>query len=163
MLTTRNYAIALLGLVLAASGCAQKSDIEAVQTTQKEILAKLEKIEKDLAARPAAQQAAARPPVDPNKVYDIPVDQTAIRGPNCRLAIAKTGRQVSEAITLFNVSAAMVEAGVKIPKSLKMQASTYAYTGPTMAVGPVATGNGSLNPRPERMDLARCSYSRAKM
>ncbi len=81
MLTTRNYAIALLGLVLAASGCAQKSDIEAVQTTQKEILAKLEKIEKDLAARPAAQQAAARPPADPNKVYEIPVGNSAVRGP----------------------------------------------------------------------------------
>ena len=81
MLMTRNYAIALLGLVLAASGCAQKSDIEAVQTTQKEILAKLEKIEKDLAARPAAQQAAARPPVDPNKVYEIPIGNSAVRGP----------------------------------------------------------------------------------
>ena len=81
MLTTRTYVIALLGLALAASGCAQKSDIEAVQTTQKEILAKLEKIEKDIAARPAAPAAAQRPPVDPNKVYEIPLANSAVRGP----------------------------------------------------------------------------------
>ena len=80
--TTRTYVIAILAMVLAAPGCAQKSDIEAVQTTQKEILAKLEKIEKDIAAKPAAAPAAAqRPPVDPNKVYEIPVANSAVRGP----------------------------------------------------------------------------------
>jgi len=81
MPTTRNFVIAALGVALAVSSCAQKSDIEAVQTTQKEILAKLEKIEKDLAARPAAAPAAARPPVDPNKVYEIPIANSAVRGP----------------------------------------------------------------------------------
>jgi protein-disulfide isomerase len=79
--TTRTYVIAVLALALTAPGCAQKSDIEAVQTTQKEILAKLEKIEKDIAARPAAPAAAQRPPVDPNKVYEIPVGNSAVRGP----------------------------------------------------------------------------------
>lgn len=82
METCRTYVIAMLALATAASGCAQKSDIEAVQTTQKEILAKLEKIEKDIAARPAAPAAAAqRPQVDPNKVYEIPVANSAVRGP----------------------------------------------------------------------------------
>ena len=80
-MTNRNYVIALLALATAAAGCAQKSDIEAVQTTQKEILAKLEKIEKDIAARPAAPAAAQRPQVDPNKVYEIPVANSAVRGP----------------------------------------------------------------------------------
>ena len=77
----RTYVITVLALATAASGCAQKSDIEAVQTTQKEILAKLEKIEKDIAARPAAPAAAQRPQVDPNKVYEIPVANSAVRGP----------------------------------------------------------------------------------
>jgi protein-disulfide isomerase len=72
---------AVLALTLVAPGCAQKSDIDAVQTTQKEILAKLEKIEKDIAARPAAPAAAQRPQIDPNKVYEIPVANSAVRGP----------------------------------------------------------------------------------
>ncbi|MEB2283593.1 MAG: hypothetical protein B6D46_15100 [Polyangiaceae bacterium UTPRO1] len=75
------YVIAMLALAMAAPGCAQKSDIEAVQTTQKEILAKLEKLEKDIAARPAAPAAAARPQIDPNKVYPLPVGDSAVRGP----------------------------------------------------------------------------------
>ena len=78
---TSRIVTAFLVLALAATGCAQKSDIEAVQTTQKEILAKLEKIEKDIAARPAAPAAAQRPQIDPNKVYEIPVADSAVRGP----------------------------------------------------------------------------------
>lgn len=78
---TSRIATAFLVLAVAATGCAQKSDIEAVQTTQKEILAKLEKIEKDIAAKPAAPAAAQRPQVDPNKVYQIPVASSAVRGP----------------------------------------------------------------------------------
>lgn len=78
---TSRIATAFLALAVAATGCAQKSDIEAVQTTQKEILAKLEKIEKDIAARPAAPAAAQRPQIDPNKVYQIPVASSAVRGP----------------------------------------------------------------------------------
>lgn len=81
----RTIGTAALALALAAPGCAQKSDIEAVQTTQKEILAKLEKMEKDqatlLAKVNAPAPAAARPPVDPNKVYEIPVASSAVRGP----------------------------------------------------------------------------------
>ena len=78
---TSRIATAFLVVAVAATGCAQKSDIEAVQTTQKEILAKLEKIEKDIAARPAAPAAAQRPQIDPNKVYQIPVASSAVRGP----------------------------------------------------------------------------------
>jgi len=81
MTTTRKFLTALIALAIVAPGCAQKSDIEAVQTTQKEILAKLEKIEKDIAAKPAAAPAANRPQVDPNKVYEIPVANSAVRGP----------------------------------------------------------------------------------
>jgi protein-disulfide isomerase len=80
----RTIGIAALALALAAPGCASKSDVDAVQATQKEILAKLEKIDKDqasLLAKVNAPAAAARPQVDPNKVYEIPVADSAIRGP----------------------------------------------------------------------------------
>jgi len=84
MNTSRSYVIALVALTLVAPGCAQKSDVEAVakavETSNKEILAKLEKLEKDIAAKPAAA-AAQRPQVDPNKVYEIPVASSAVRGP----------------------------------------------------------------------------------
>ena len=80
----RTISTAALAVALALPGCAQKSDIDAVQTSQKEILAKLEKIEKDqatLLAKVNAPAAGQRPQVDPNKVYEIPVAGTAIRGP----------------------------------------------------------------------------------
>jgi protein-disulfide isomerase len=81
---SRTYVIALVALTLVAPGCAQKSDVEAVakavETSNKEFLAKLEKLEKDIAAKPAAP-AAQRPQVDPNKVYEIPVANSAVRGP----------------------------------------------------------------------------------
>ncbi len=80
----RTIGTAALALALAAPGCAQKSDIEAVQNTQKEILAKLEKMEKDqaqLIAKVNAPAAAARPAAaDPNKVYEIPIADSAVRG-----------------------------------------------------------------------------------
>ncbi len=80
----RTIGTAALALALVAPGCAQKSDVEAVQTTQKEILAKLEKMEKDqgqiLAKVNGPAPAAARPPVDPNKVYEIPLANSAVRG-----------------------------------------------------------------------------------
>jgi protein-disulfide isomerase len=81
----RTVGTAVLALALAAPGCAQKSDVEAIQATQKEILAKLEKMEKDqaqlLAKVNAPSPAAARPQIDPNKVYEIPVADSAVRGP----------------------------------------------------------------------------------
>ena len=84
-MNSRTITMAALALALAAPGCAQKSDVEAVQATQKEILAKLEKMEKDQATiltRVQAGPAAAQPPqVDPNKVYEIPVANSYVRGP----------------------------------------------------------------------------------
>jgi protein-disulfide isomerase len=86
MMIKRTLGATAMALTLLAAGCAQKSDIEAVQTTQKEILAKLEKLEKDqgtilakVQAGPAA--AAARPQVDPNKVYEMPIGTSYVRGP----------------------------------------------------------------------------------
>jgi len=78
--------IAAVTLAVAVAGCAQKSDVDAVQSSQKEILAKLESMEKDqktilakVQAPPAAAAAANAP--DPNKVYTIPVGDSAVRGP----------------------------------------------------------------------------------
>jgi protein-disulfide isomerase len=76
--------VAAITLAVAVSGCAQKSDVEAVQASQKEILAKLESIEKDqkaLLAKVNAPAAAAAAQADPNKVYTIPVADSQIRGP----------------------------------------------------------------------------------
>ncbi len=72
-------------LALALPACAQKSDIEAVQASQKEILAKLDKIAKDqatlLSKVQAPPAAAQRAQVDLNKVYDLPIGDSHVRGP----------------------------------------------------------------------------------
>ncbi len=85
MRRTRWLWLPAVGLAVWLPACAQKSDIEAVQASQKEILAKLEKIEKDqatiLTRVQAGPAAAQRPQVDPNKVYEIPVANSAVRGP----------------------------------------------------------------------------------
>ena len=55
-----------------------------MQASQKEILAKLDKIEKDqakLLAKINAPAAAAAAQADPNKVYTIPVGDSEVRGP----------------------------------------------------------------------------------
>ena len=73
----------LLGVVVLAAACGpQAADIEEMKKGQKDILAKLENIEKSIQqvrAQPAA--AAARPQMDPNKVYSIPVAGNPMRGP----------------------------------------------------------------------------------
>ena len=83
MKRTRWLWLSAVGLAVWLPACAQKSDVEAVQATQKEILAKLEKIEKDQAAILAKvqQQPAARAEADPDKVYEIPVENSHVRGP----------------------------------------------------------------------------------
>jgi protein-disulfide isomerase len=84
MKRTRWVWLPVVGLAVWLPACAQKSDVEAVQATQKEILAKLEKMDKDQAtilARIQAAQPAARPQVDPNKVYEIPVGNSHVQGP----------------------------------------------------------------------------------
>jgi protein-disulfide isomerase len=71
----------LAGILIAAcAACGGSSaDIEEIKKGQKDVLAKLESMEKALAARPAA--APARPTIDPNKVYNIPVENAHVRGP----------------------------------------------------------------------------------
>jgi protein-disulfide isomerase len=75
--------LSAVGLAIWLPACAQKSDVEAVQASQKEILVKLEKIEKDQATILAnlQPQRPTRPEVDPNKVYEIPVGNSYVHGP----------------------------------------------------------------------------------
>ena len=81
---TRWLSLGAVGLALWLPACAQKSDVEAVQASQKEILAKLDKLEKNqatLLAKVQGGQPAAAPQVDPNKVWEIPVGKSEVRGP----------------------------------------------------------------------------------
>jgi protein-disulfide isomerase len=73
----------LLGFAtLAACGGAADTDVQELKKGQKDILAKLEGLEKSvqqIRAQPAAQ--AARPQLDPSKVYTIPIASSPVRGP----------------------------------------------------------------------------------
>jgi protein-disulfide isomerase len=68
--------------LLAGTGaCTSNEDIKQIQESQRLILAKLTDLEKKVeqgAARPVAPQ---RPPIDPNKVYDIPLGNAPVKGP----------------------------------------------------------------------------------
>ena len=85
MRRNRWLSLPAVGLVLSLPACAQKSYVESIQAGQKEILAKLEKIEKDQTALLARVQGAAAgaqaAQVDPNKVYQIPIGDSYVRGP----------------------------------------------------------------------------------
>ena len=78
---------ALLGIATAAVLTpARASDLSDIKETQKKILERLDeqdKVLKDIQTKlqqmPAA--AAARPQIDPNKVYQIALGDSPIRGP----------------------------------------------------------------------------------
>src|SRR5947207_12444888 len=69
------------GVTLAAlSGCSP--DVEDLKRGDKEILAKIDAVQKSLEqARGAGAKAAAEPTPDPSKVYDIPLEKSPVRGP----------------------------------------------------------------------------------
>ncbi len=79
MHTTSVRTFIALGAVLAGCG-ATPTDIEELKKGQRDILAKLDGLDKavqQVRAAPAARPGAP----DPNKVYTIPVGASAIRGP----------------------------------------------------------------------------------
>ncbi|MBI4517631.1 MAG: hypothetical protein HY699_17640 [Deltaproteobacteria bacterium] len=84
--TTRR-AIPLGALALLAACGPSAEDVTELRSQQKQILAKLNDLEKKLDARPVAPQAAARPQIDPNKIYDIPIGASPVKG-------AKEGRVI---------------------------------------------------------------------
>jgi len=80
----QNRPLPLVFVGLAAlAACGGRGDIEELKKGQKDILAKLENLDKAVqqirTAAPAA--APARPMMDPNKVYEIPIAASPVRGP----------------------------------------------------------------------------------
>ena len=75
----RRYVLAL-GMAVALAACGSNSDeVRQLQEGQKKLEAKVAELEKKLAA--PAPAVAARPAVDPNKVYDLPVGKSPVKGP----------------------------------------------------------------------------------
>ena len=72
---------ALLGLATLSACGASPGDVEEIKKGQKDILAKLDNLEKSVQKAQAAAPAAARPATDANKVYDLQVGNTPVRGP----------------------------------------------------------------------------------
>jgi protein-disulfide isomerase len=66
----------------ALAGCgASPADIEEIKKGQKEILGKLEALDKAVAQVKAAPAAAGRPQIDPNKVYPLAIGSSPVQGP----------------------------------------------------------------------------------
>lgn len=70
---------------LGGAGPARGSELSDIQETQKKILERLdaqEKILQSIQQRVNTMQAGGgRPQIDPNKVYNIPIGQSAVKGP----------------------------------------------------------------------------------
>jgi protein-disulfide isomerase len=80
----------LIGLVALAGCGGNPADIEELKKGQKEILAKLEALDKTVQTVKAAPAAPGRPQIDPTKVYNIPVDGSAMKGPkDAKVTIVK--------------------------------------------------------------------------
>jgi protein-disulfide isomerase len=81
----------LLALI-ALIGCGPNAaDVEELKKGQKDILAKLESLDKAVQqVKAAPAPAAARPQVDPNKVYTIPLGSSPMKGPkDAKVTIVK--------------------------------------------------------------------------
>jgi protein-disulfide isomerase len=78
----KSLSLLAVGLVaFMACGGATPADVEEIKKSQKEILDKLASLEKTVKEAPRAPTPPARPQIDPNKVYDLPVGNSAVRGP----------------------------------------------------------------------------------
>jgi protein-disulfide isomerase len=73
------YAIAGAAVLAACDG--GRVDIEELKKGQKDILAKLENLEKSVQQVRAQPAAPARAMPDPNKVHNIPIGNSPIKGP----------------------------------------------------------------------------------
>ena len=66
---------------LATLAACQGGDIEELKKGQKDILAKLDSLDKAVQQVKAAAPAARPNAPDPNKVYTIPIADSPVRGP----------------------------------------------------------------------------------
>ena len=71
----------LLGVATLAACGGSASDIEEIKKGQKDILAKLDGLDKTVQQLKAQPAAAQRPQTDPNKVYNIPIGDSPVKGP----------------------------------------------------------------------------------
>ena len=75
----RRYVL-VFAVIAVLGGCSP--DYEDLKRGDKEILAKIDTVQKSLdQAKGAAANAPAEPAPDPNKVYDIPIEKSPVRGP----------------------------------------------------------------------------------
>lgn len=70
-----------LGFATLAACGAGEADIQELKKGQKDILAKLEALDKSVQQVRAQPAAQARPQLDPSKVYTIPIANSPVRGP----------------------------------------------------------------------------------
>ena len=76
-------ACAVVVSLLGGAGV-RASELDEIKETQRKILERLDsqdKALKEILQKLDARQPVARPQIDPNKVYTIPVGTSAIRGP----------------------------------------------------------------------------------
>ena len=74
----RQY-IVVLGIAAALVACGNSEELKQLQESQRKLEAKVAELEKKVAG--AAPAVAARPPIDPNKVYDLPIGKSPVKGP----------------------------------------------------------------------------------
>ena len=77
----RSLAMTVVAGMLAGCG-PSPADVEEIKKGQKEILAKLEALDKAVAQVKAAPAAPGRPQIDPNKVYPIAIGDSPVEGPS---------------------------------------------------------------------------------
>ena len=78
----KRMVVGILVCAGALAGCgASPADVEEIKKGQKEILAKLDALDKAVQQVKAAPAAGQRPQVDPNKVYTINAGDSPARGP----------------------------------------------------------------------------------
>jgi len=83
--------VAVLALSTTTACGPSPADVEEIKKGQKEILAKLEGLDKAVQQVKAAQPVAPnRPQIDPNKVYNIPIGRSPTKGPaDAKVTIVK--------------------------------------------------------------------------
>ena len=77
----RSLAMTLVAATFAGCGGPSPADVDEIKKGQKEILAKLDALDKAVAQVKAAPAGQQRPQVDPNKVYTLNVGDSPSKGP----------------------------------------------------------------------------------
>jgi protein-disulfide isomerase len=73
----RRYMV-VFGLAAALTACAGSEEVKQLQESQRKLEGRVAELEKKVVAQAVA---AARPQADPNKVYDLPIGKSPVKGP----------------------------------------------------------------------------------